>query len=59
MMTGQKARICIGIFIDTDAEHDKIRHVVMKLDQGRQFSDARLAPGSPEVEQHDLAAIVG
>lgn len=48
-----------GVLIDTDSDNGDIRVFAMELEKRRQFFHAGTAPGGPEVEQNDLAPIVG
>ena len=54
-----KLVVGVGILVDAHGQDDQVGLVVVELEKGRQFDDAGLAPGGPEVEQHNLAAIVG
>src|SRR5271166_1452341 len=56
---GEEAAVRVGIFVDADGKDGQIGLVVVELEERRQLDDAGLAPGGPEVEQHDLASIVG
>jgi len=56
--SGKKAPVICFIFVDADGKDGKIGTVVMELDQGRHLLDTGRAPGGPEVEQYNLAAVV-
>ena len=56
---GDDMGVGVGVFVDADSEDDEVGLFTVELEQRWQFDDAWLAPGCPEVEQHDLAAIVG
>ncbi len=56
---GDEVPVHLGIFIDAHSQDDQIGLVVMELEEGRHLHDAGGAPGGPEVQQDDLAAIAG
>ncbi len=55
----EEAAVGVGIFVDADGKDGQIGLLAVEFEEGGQFHDARLAPGGPEVEQHNLASIVG
>ena len=49
-----------GFFvIEADGEYDHLGHIALELNEGRELLQAGRAPGGPEVEDDDLAAVVG
>ena len=58
MAIAEKARIGVGIFINADRNYDNIGILMVELEQRRHLLDTWWTPCSPEVEQHNLAAIV-
>jgi len=56
---GDEVAVGVGVFVDADGQDGEVGLVVVQIEQGGQLHHARLAPGSPEVEQDDLAPVVG
>src|ERR1051326_354170 len=50
----------VPLIVDADGQHLKLP-VLVRFEQGfhlRHFLDARQAPGAPDIQKHDLAAII-
>jgi len=58
-MANDEARVGGAIVVDTDRENDKIGLLMMKREERRHLLDTWHAPGSPKVEQDNLAAVAG
>ena len=58
-VAGDEAVVCVRVFVDADGEDGEIGAVVVEFNESWHLLDARRAPGGPEVEQDDLAAIAG
>jgi len=58
-MAGEKSVVGVRVFIDADSQDGQVGPIVVQLEQRGHLHDAWRAPGSPEVEQHHAAAIVG
>jgi hypothetical protein len=48
-----------GLLANRDGDHDQLRHLVHQLLKAGKLLLARLAPGSPEIEQHRTSAEIG
>ena len=59
MAADEKAAVRIRIFVDADGKDGETGLLAVQLEERGQFNDARLAPGGPEVEKHDLSPEVG
>ena len=59
MVANDERRIGGAIVVDAHRENDKIGLLMMELEKGRQLLDTRHAPGSPKIEQDNLAAVAG
>ena len=58
-MANDEARVGGAIVVDADRENDEIGLLMVKREERRHLLDTRHAPGSPKVEQDNLAAVAG
>jgi hypothetical protein len=54
-----EALVLVCVLVNADGEHGQVRPVAVELKERRRFLDAGCAPGGPEVDQNDFAAIAG
>ena len=47
------------VFVDADSQNDQVGIGAVELEQRRQLGHAGATPSGPEIEQNDLAAVVG
>jgi len=55
----EEAFVFVFVLVNTDSEDGQVWAVVVEFGQSRHFLNAGRAPGGPEVDQDDLAAVVG
>ena len=55
----EELAVGIGIIIEIDAENDDLRHLFLQIDERGKLLKAGRAPGGPEIEDHNFAAIIG
>lgn len=55
----EEAAIDVVGLVERDADDGELRHAALEVEQAGQFFKARGAPGSPEIEDDDLAAELG
>ena len=55
----QELPVSVFVFVDADGEDRVFGMFMVKLGERGQFENAGFAPACPEVEQHDLASVVG
>lgn len=54
-----EAGVGVGVLVNADGENDEVWIVAVELEKRGDFFNAGSAPGGPEVEQYDFAAIAG
>jgi hypothetical protein len=59
MMAGEEAVVGGRVLVDADGKDGKLGVVMLKLKERGHLLDTGRAPGGPEVQQHDTAAIAG
>ena len=59
VVVSQELTIRVDVVVEIDAEDDDLRHLLLEICQRGQFFKTRSAPGGPEIEDDDFAAIVG
>ena len=55
----EEAVVGVQVLVNAHSQYGDIRAIMLKLNQGRHFLDTWRAPGCPEVEQDDAAAVTG
>jgi hypothetical protein len=54
----KKAMVGVWVFVHRHGQYVDLRQSLLERLQGRQFLDAGRAPGSPEIQQDNLPAVV-
>jgi len=58
VVVDQELAIRRGIVVEIDAENDDLRHLLLQFDERGEFFKTGGAPGGPEIEDHDFAAVI-
>lgn len=59
VVTSNKARIGVGVFIDADGNDGNAGQLVVEGEERGGFLNAGHAPGGPEVDEDDLTTVAG
>ena len=51
--------VCASVVVEVDAQNHDLGHALLEIDERWELFKTRGAPGSPEIQDHRLTAIIG
>lgn len=58
-MADEEGLVGLGVFVKGDGEDADLGELLLELDERGELFKARAAPGRPEVDEYDMAAVGG